>query len=512
MKTRSRGPDIRGRGAEAGGLAANWVGAVVVMLIAAAQAAAASLSQAIPRVVNATPSARNAFWGIQVMDLASGKVLYSRNADRLFVPASNAKLFTLALALARLGPDYRFETRVLADAAPGAEGRLRGALRLAGGGDPNLSARPIPYRPNSKSGDPLGPMEQLADQVVAHGVKRVDGGIVGDDTWYVWEPYPEGWAVDDTQYDYGAPVSALSFNDNELTVTVRPGLRAGDIAQLTLEPALESFVIDNRVRTTAPGIPRQIHSEHIPGSRQVRFWGTIPVRDGGDEVSLAVADPADYAARALRRALEERGVLVEGGIQVRHRFAGEPPLDNTRLDVELARRESAPLLEDLRVTAKVSQNLHAELALRAVARARRSEGSREAGLQEMQTFLSEIGIAPNSDHFADGSGLSRLDLVTPASVVRLLRFMYDSPQRQDWIGLMPVGGQDGTLQSRLGGVPAADRIHAKTGTLTHVSALSGYAQRRNGSWVAFSILVNNDNGPAAEVRGAIDQICHLILE
>ena len=492
--------------------AARGPAAALVLIVAVQLATAASLGQSIPRVLDATPSGRTAFWGIQVMDLASGKILYTRNANRFFVPASNAKLFTLALALARLGPDYRFETRVLADAAPDAEGRLVGALRLLGGGDPNLSARQIPYRANAQTGDPLGPMEQLADQVVAHGVTRVEGGIVGDDTRYVWEPYPEGWAVDDTQYDYGAPVSALSFNDNAVTLTVRPGGRAGDLAQLTLEPALEYYAIDNRVRTTAPGIPRQIRCGRIPGSGQVRLWGTIPVRDGGEELSLAVADPADYAARAFRRALEDRGVVVEGGIQVRHRFAGEPPPSNGAAGVELARRDSAPLLEDLRVTAKVSQNLHAELALRAVARARRDEGSRQAGLEEMQKFLSEIGIATDSDHFADGSGLSRLDLVTPASVVRLLRFMYDSPQRQDWIDLMPVGGQDGTLQSRLAAVPDAGRIHAKTGTLTHVSALSGYAQRRDGNWVAFSILVNNDNGQAAEVRGVIDRICTLIVE
>lgn len=494
------------------GPAARGPVAALVLILAVQLATAASLGQSIPRVLDATPSGRNAFWGIQVMDLASGKILYTRNANRFFVPASNAKLFTLALALARLGPDYRFETRVLADAAPDAEGRLGGALRLVGGGDPNFSARPIPYRANAKSGDPLGPMEQLADQVIAHGVKRVEGGIVGDDTRYVWEPYPEGWAIDDAQYDYGAPVSALSFNDNAITLTVRPGVRAGDLAQLTLEPALEYYEIDNRVRTTAPGIPRQIHSSRIPGSRQVRLWGTIPVRDGGEELSLAVDDPAEYAARALRRALEDRGVAVEGGIQVRHRFSGDAPPANSVAGVELARRESAPLLEDLRVTAKVSQNLHAELALRAVARAGRNEGSRQAGLDEMQKFLSEIGVAQDSDHFVDGSGLSRLDLVTPASVVRLLRFMYDSPQRQDWIELMPVGGQDGTLQNRMAAVPDAGRVHAKTGSLTHVSALSGYAQRRNGNWVAFSILVNNDNGQAAEVRGVIDRICTLIVQ
>src|SRR5581483_5475406 len=143
---------------------------------------------------------------------------------------SNAKLFTIALTLTRLGPDFKFETRVLANTGPDSAGVVRGGLRLIGGGDPNLSGRAIPFRSGAAAGNPLAPIEELADQIVKRGVRRVEGGIVGDDTWYVWEPYPEGWAADDTEYDYGAPVSALSVNDNAFTVTVRPGARIGDPA------------------------------------------------------------------------------------------------------------------------------------------------------------------------------------------------------------------------------------------------------------------------------------------
>jgi D-alanyl-D-alanine carboxypeptidase/D-alanyl-D-alanine-endopeptidase (penicillin-binding protein 4) len=180
---------------------------------------------------------------------------------------------------------------------------------------------------------------------------------------------------------------------------------------------------------------------------------------------------------------------------------------------ELARRVSPRLIEDLRVTAKVSQNLHAELTLRAVGRARRNVGSFEAGMAEMKSFLADAGIDPAGYNLLDGSGLSRLDLVTPATVVKLLRFMYDSPARDNWLSILPVGGQDGTLSTRFGGTPAAGRIFAKTGSLSHVSALSGYLQRTDGSWITFSILVNNYGGRGvAEVRGVMDRICNLILE
>src|SRR5579871_6686 len=477
-------------------------------LALAVHLAAAPLGQEIARLLEG----ERGFWGIQIVDLNSGKTLYSLNADRLFTPASNTKLFTAALALTRLGPDFRFQTRVLADAAPDAEGRIAGPVWLVGGGDPNLSARAVPYRMGPATGNPLAAIEEFADQLVARGVKRIDGGIVGDDSWYVWEPYPEGWAVDDTQYEYGAPVSALTINDNSFNLTVRPAARAGSLAELSLAPALEYYQIDNRVETVAAGGERKVRLERVPGSRQLRIWGSLPLRASPETLTLAIDEPARYAALALRRALEDRGVTVLGEVGTRHRFANDDSAYAQPAGVELARRDSAPLLDDLGITAKVSQNLHAELALRAVGRAQRNLGSRQAGLEEMKAFLGEIGIAAETYSFSDGSGLDRADLATPAAIVRLLRFMYSSPSRESWISLLPVGGRDGTLISRFPDATVAGRIHAKTGSLMHVSALSGYAERPDGTWVAFSILVNNQNGPAAEARGIIDQICTLIVK
>lgn len=484
----------------------------------AANAPAADLPARIQALIDDSPAARTAFWGIRIVDLQTGATLADLNGDRFFVPASNTKLFTTALALARLGPDFRYETRVVAEAPPDGSGTVRG-LRLIGGGDPNLSARAIPYVHSTgpAAGNPLQAIEELADQVVARGVLRVEGGITGDDTAYIREPYPDGWAADDGIWEYGGAVSALAVNDNAFALSVRPGQRAGALASLSLSPAVEFYAIDNRVQTTGAGA-RRIRIDREPGSRQLRVWGTIPAGDPGETSLLGISEPAWYAALALQDALERRGVAVAGGPHARHLFASEiadlakGPAPQPQTGVELARRISPPLVESLRITGKVSQNLHAELTLRAVARARRGIGSRQAGIEEMREFLEEAGIGKNAYNLVDGSGLARLNLVTPAAVVRLLTHMWGLPSREDWAGLLPIAGEDGTLAYRFRGSPAAGRIRAKTGTLSHVSALSGYAERRGGGRLAFAILVNNYHGSPAEIRGAMDRICSLLVE
>jgi len=291
------------------------------------------------------------------------------------------------------------------------------------------------------------------------------------------------------------------------------------VAALSLLPPIEFYRIDNRVRTVAAGGERHIYFQRTPGSRDAQLWGAIPLRDRGQDLPIGVEDPAQFAAQALGTALERRGVAVGGSAIAEHLFPDaladleQAPEPAPPAGVELARRVSAPLIEDLRITAKVSQNLHAELALRAVGRARRHVGSFEAGMAEMKTFLAEAGIDPAGYALMDGSGLSRLDLVTPSTVVRLLRHMYHSPVRDPWISILPVAARDGTLSARFGATAAAGRVYAKTGTLSHVSALSGYLQRPDATWVAFSVLVNNYGGRStAEIRGVIDRICNLILE
>ncbi|MGA2740108.1 MAG: D-alanyl-D-alanine carboxypeptidase, partial [Bryobacteraceae bacterium] len=205
-----------------------------------AAAAPAQPGARIAAFLDASPVARTSFWGVRIIDLGRDRVLFEHNADRLFLPASNAKLFTTALALVRLGPDYRFQTRVLADRTPGQDGCVE-SLRLVGGGDPNLSGRAIPYSRDAPSGDPLAAIEDLAAQVAARGVRCVSADIVGDDTTYLWQPYADGWSIDDPVWDYGAPVSALSINDNTQALMVLPGSYASDPARIVLTPPVEYY-------------------------------------------------------------------------------------------------------------------------------------------------------------------------------------------------------------------------------------------------------------------------------
>jgi D-alanyl-D-alanine carboxypeptidase/D-alanyl-D-alanine-endopeptidase (penicillin-binding protein 4) len=323
--------------------------------------------------------------------------------------------------------------------------------------------------------------------------------------------------MDDALWEYGAPVSALTLNDNSITLTITPGTQPGEPAGLSVSPAVAFYEIDNRTITTA-GVERKVYIDRDPGSRQLRLWGQIPVKSVPRSMLLGVDDPARFAALALREELTARGVSISGRAIARHRYPNELP-DLEQADpnpaptgVPIARLLSAPLLEDLRVTNKVSQNLHAELALRAVAKVQRGIGSREAGIAELEAFLTEIGVEEAEYDITDGSGLSRLNLVTPVALVKLLRFVWTSPQRENWIGLLPVGGDDGTLSARFVGAAAAGRVHAKTGTLSHVSALSGYARKPSGKTLVFAILVNNYRGSSSEIRATIDQICNSLVE
>lgn len=457
----------------------------------------------------AAREAQSARWGIQVKSLQSGTIVYERNAAEHLTPASNTKLFSTALALTRLGPNHKFVTRLVATRRPDAEGRIDGDLRIVGGGDPTLSGRSYPYRKDDSGTNPLEPIEQLASELIRIGVREIRGNVVGDDRLYVYGPYPEGWTVDDSIWEYGAPVSALPFNDGAFALSVRPGEAPGDLARVAVNPPSLPLWIDNRALTSDdPKATLQV--DRSPGSRQVRIQGSIALKSNGIRQWLAVDDAALYAAHVLRDVLTQRGVMVRGTAEAIHRLSpNEPVLEE---GVELARRESPPLVEVARVVNKVSQNLHAEILLREVARVRRQEASREAGLKEMALFLEEIGIQPDEVHFEDGSGLSRRTLLSASALIRLLEFMDRSPHREAWDSLLPVGGQDGTLARRFGQAGEAKAIHAKTGTLANVSALSGYLTTRRGTRLAFSILANNHTIPSAEIRKVIDRIGIALLD
>jgi len=342
------------------------------------------------------------------MRLGDGRVLYSHNSERLFLPASNMKLFTTALALAKLGPDYRLTTQIGADVPIDTAGTLAGDLEFIGGGDPSLSGREYPYRKSAAPGAvyTFSAVEELADQLITRGLKRVDGKVVGDDTRYVWEPQPGGWSSNSATEEYGAPVSALILHDNSFALTLRPAEHAGGLARITLAPPFENFAIDNRVVTTERG-ERKIEFYRSASGRELHVWGTIPKRDAGYTTELAIGDPALYAAEVLLDALARGGVAIRGGAVARHRFPDESGVAAPSPNIVLAEHHSPPLIEVLQVVDKVSQNLHAEVMLREVAAASGRGGSREDGLAAMNDFLGGIGISKADHEFTDGSGLSR---------------------------------------------------------------------------------------------------------
>ncbi len=476
-------------------------------------ATAADLSSRLDRLIDSNSVLSHAFVGMRVVQLSGGGVLYAHNSERLFVPASNMKLFTTALALSRLGAEYRLSTQIGAQVPIDAGGTLPGDLELIGGGDPSLSGREYPYRNHAA---PLAiysfrAMDDLADQLAARGLKRIEGNVVGDDSRYVWEPQPGPWSSDSATREYGAPVSALILHDNTFALTLRPGGNVGDLARIALTPPFENFTIDNRALTIEHG-ERKIEFYRSASGRELHIWGAIPKRDPGYAQELAIGDPALYAAEVLRDALLKRGISIRGDAVARHRFPDETMATPSKLDVALAEHRSPPLFELLQVVDKVSQNLHAEMFLREAAVASGHPGSREAGLAAMNDFLASIGIANTEYQFTDGSGLSRDTLVSPAAITKLLAHMIESPHREEWLNLLPIGGEDGTLGSRFAGHPEARAIRAKTGTLDHVKAISGYAETPAYGRVAFSLLVNNFEEPGPGVTKTIDELVLALLQ
>jgi len=471
------------------------------------------LKEKLDAVLANSPKLASAFVGVSIVSLADGRPLYERNANNLFAPASNTKLFTTALALTTLGPQYQFATSVLADAPADEAGRVAGDLVFVGSGDPSMSSRHYPYQKPGGTREPapgvVPAIEELADQVVSKGVRRIDGAIVGDDRRYVWEPYPDGWSANDPTWEYGAAASALVVNDNTFALSVQPGEAPGQLARLSVAPSLEAFVIDNRVVTTSGGERKMVVRRDV-GTNEMFVSGSIPVKDSGTVELLAAGDPALFAARMLRDALIRRGVSVRGDAVARHRQADEPV--PTWAGVELAHRVSPPLSELLQVIDKVSQNLHAEMMLREVGTVRRNQGSSEGGQAEMKAFLAQAGVSGDEFHLVDGSGLSRLTLVAPAAVTKLLVHMYRSRHRQEWISFLPVGGVDGTLRSRWEGHPEATRIQAKTGSLSHVRALSGYAESARYGRLAFSFIVNDALAEPGAVTQFLDTMGLKLLE
>jgi D-alanyl-D-alanine carboxypeptidase/D-alanyl-D-alanine-endopeptidase (penicillin-binding protein 4) len=465
---------------------------------------AAELGRDIDRLID-EGEFKEARWGVFVMDVQDGRVLYSRNADKALAPASNLKLYTTAVALDLLGADYRWRTSVYAETEPDKSGTIAGDLTLYGRGAPDLSSA-------AERGAPASGLDQLADEVYRRGVRRVRGRIIGDESYFRGDPLGDGWLWNDVQWYFGAEVSALSVNDNEIKVQATPAARPGEPAVVKLKPETSYVGVENDAETVERGATPTIGIPRGLSDNNVRVWGDFPVGGTGLGVRLSVHQPALWAAALFSDALKRRGVIIEGEPgSVDARGGKADARVNPERAVELASLSSKTLGQTVRLTNKESVNLYAELILRTLGKERgmsapdpdtkkmRTRGDDEAGLGVVRQWLERHEIPVSALELHDGSGLSRLNLVTTEATARLLATMLRTPSSEIFQDSLPVAGLDGTLKYRLRSA-GGGRIRAKTGTLTYINSLSGYVRSGDDRLLVFSIICNDETRDESGTR------------
>lgn len=443
------------------------------------------------------PEFRSMQWGILIVDPGRGETLYSRNADKLFMPASNQKLLTGSTALAQLGPDYRWPT-TLWGRGPVRGGVLEGDLVVRGRGDPSISA-------HARAGDALAPLRALGDSLRARGVTRIRGRIVAAPSPFTDSPLGYGWSYDDLDESYSAGVDALYFNEGFSEIVVYGGANAGDSVRVATRPlaTYPRLIVHARTVARAPAgataadslAARPSLAVGQDSSRAgVLVAGTIAA---GDSVvrELAFRDQSGAFVAATREALRAQGIAVD-----------ETATDTTaRLD-SLAGMWSPPLRDIMPVFEKPSQNQIGELLFKTLALAKTGVGTADSAQQVVSRQLLAWGAQPDGFVVRDGSGLSRHDYVSPRTIVTVLDVMRRSPDFRLFYDALPIAGVDGTIRNRMKGTPAEGNLHAKTGTLDRARSLSGYVTTADGRLLLFSALANNYTVPTRRVDQVTDAL------
>ena len=486
--------------------------------------------------ITSEPGVSRAHWGVSVTKL-DGTLIFAMNDGQLFQPASNAKLFTTAAAMALLPMDERLVTKVIGSGLYGSGGVFTGDLVLKGVGDANFSGRPVPYQRPVPGQPPvhrdeLRYIDELADKVKAAGITKVEGNVVGDDTLMPDDPYPADWSIDDTPWYYGAPVNALMIADNAFALTIKPGALIGATPMATMDPELAFYSVDMQAKTVAKGGESALDIQRSVGSRVIHVYGTLALDAPPYKQDMSIGEPAEYAALALKTALERRGVAVSGTATARHarfyetsftRHSMEPLDKLTTSPIRklliadpmcfdcttrvLAEHTGPRLGDDIAITNKTSENQHAELFLRQLGLFITGQGATVQGERVLRTWLTrEAKINPDDFIFFDGSGLSGHDLVTPRAITQLLRYANTQTWGPKWKESLPVGGEDGSLRARFPDAPLKDHVFAKTGTLSEARALSGYVDCASGETLLFSVMVNAHTPRTSDDQKAMDRI------
>jgi D-alanyl-D-alanine carboxypeptidase/D-alanyl-D-alanine-endopeptidase (penicillin-binding protein 4) len=456
---------------------------------------------------NETGAAR---WGISVISPTDGSTVFQRNSDKLFTPASNMKIYTTGVALDLLGADYHWRTSVYANAQPDANGRVGGDLVLYGRGAPDLVA--------TSKDEKRGSLARLADDLYTRGVRSIGGNVIGDESYFRGDAWGDGWQWTDLQWYFGAEASALTINGNEVDVNFVPSGKVGEPSVARTTDTEGYVTVQNRMAASDRNTRLTIGVHRGLSDNNIEMWGEFAPGTKGFGARLSVYKPALWAARLFVRALKTRGIQVDG--QTLSRDSHVPP--SQRFDpahaVELAVLPSQSLGEIARQTNKESNNLYAELILRTLGRERgemvgtaegigRERGDDETGLAVVRLWLERAGIPVTHLALHDGSGLSRLNLITPETSARLLLALSRTNSASVFKESLPISGRDGTLGGRMKSI--ADRVSAKTGSLTYDNSLSGYLTTSHGQTLVFSIMCNDQTGRAGSI-GVIDQIVALL--
>ena len=470
----------------------------------------------------AKPELTPAIVGVKIVSLDNGRVLFEDNSAKLLRPASNMKLYTVAAALDKLSPDYRFKTSVYASTKLDAKGTIRGDLTIFGRGDPSFAAR-------FNSGNYLIGIENLAARIVSAGVKRVEGDLIGDESYFVGPKYGSGWEWEDLTWSYGAEISPLTVNDNALDLFIKPGRNVTAPAVITTGPPDPLLTIVNKVMTASKGTKREFSVYRGLGENTITIVGNIAVDDPGYTGAVAISHPALLFVYLLRTALAQKGVVVTG----KSRTLGAinqpvlPPIPELaavigptipKLQFEITTLESPPFSVIAAQTLKPSQNLYTELILRTLGTMTPPpptmgplrQTSEALGLEAVKSFLKTAGIAAESLRLDDGSGLSRGDMITAEATVQLLTFMNKHRYADVFRAALPIAGVDGTLQNRMRGTAAENNLRAKTGSLSSAASLGGYVTTAAGEKLAFAIIVNNYGNDVNPRSLCIDPIAVLL--
>lgn len=411
----------------------------------------------------------------------------------MLVPASNQKLLTVAAAARKLGWDHRFTTRVVATGPIDERGVLDGDLVVVGSGDPTINPRhPERWRV----------LELWAAQIAARGVRSVSGRIVGDDNAFAEPGWGSGWSWDDLVTDYGSPIGALQYHENEIEVLIGPGLEPGTPAIISTAPWGSGMLIGNEVVTVAANLPTRIAVDRLPGTVLLNVRGQVAAGSAPRRRVVAVDNPTLLFVRAFRDALSRHGVTVEG----------EPadidslPDHHDRISgVTLITDHSPPLYEIVVPLLKASRNGYAETLLWALSPPG-APANEAAGLEVLGRTLTDFGIDPDLYRAFDGSGLSRYDMVSAAGLVQLLTAIWNDPALVGpFRRALPVAGADGSLSTQMKGTPAEGRVWAKTGSMFNIRSLSGYVLTADNEPLAFSFLANNYTVPSAQIEALYDK-------